>query len=45
MSLHVLTYSVVFIYSTSVTMDGKLIHIGYQKFKQELFVLILPANR
>lgn len=32
-------------YSTSIIMDGKLIHIGYKKFKQELFVLALPANR
>ncbi|XP_028397888.1 protein inturned-like isoform X2 [Dendronephthya gigantea] len=31
--------------STSVVIDGELIHIGYQKFKQEILVLALPAKR
>lgn len=32
-------------YSTSVLIDGKLTHIGYLKFGQEIFILALPANR
>ncbi|CAB3986723.1 inturned isoform X1 [Paramuricea clavata] len=31
--------------STSVVIDGKLIHVGYQKYKQEILILALPSNR